>query len=113
MREDDLQILVMNYLRYQYPNALFFHTPNGGYRNPLEAKKMKRMGVLPGVPDIIIANPNKNFNGLCIELKIKPNKPTENQLEVIGKFENIKWKVNVCYDFDSAKETIDNYFKNN
>lgn len=110
-KEDHLQMQVMSYIRYQYPDLLAFHTPNGGNRNALEGAKFKRMGVLPGVPDILIPKPNKQYNGLCIELKIKPNKPTPNQVEVIGKFKQNNWHVEVCYDFETATKTIENYLK--
>lgn len=108
--EDYLQIEVINYLRYQHPKRLFFHTPNGGKRGVSEAAKFKRMGVLAGVPDIIIAEQNKLFIGLCLELKIGKNKTTDSQNEVIEKFKKNGWQVEVCYTFDKAKEIIDNYF---
>lgn len=109
--EDNLQIQVINYLRYQYGKALFCHVPNGGKRNAIEGAKFKRMGVLAGVPDILIFNKNYSFDGLAIELKIKPNKPTKIQLEVIERFKEVGFDVHVCYDFDSCKNIIDNYFK--
>lgn len=110
-KEDALQIEVINYLRYQYPKALFFHVPNGGKRNVIEAVKFKRMGVLSGVPDILILNNNFPYSGLAIELKIKPNKPSKNQLEVIEKFKEVGFKVEVCYDFETTKKIIDKYFE--
>ena len=109
--EDNLQIQVINYLRYQYGKAFFTHHPSGGKRDIREAAKFKRMGVLAGVPDILIFNKNYSFDGLAIELKIKPNKPTKNQLEVMDRFRNVGFDVHVCYDFDSCKKIIDNYFK--
>lgn len=39
---------------------VFFHVPNGGSRNKAEGGKLRLMGVLPGVPDIIIIY-NKNI----------------------------------------------------
>jgi len=43
---------------------LYTHVPNGGLRNPVEASKLKRMGVKPGVPDYLIFEPS--FCGLSI-----------------------------------------------
>lgn len=108
-KEDHLQVQVMSYMRYQYPEILAFHTPNGGNRNAQEGAKFKRMGVLPGVPDILIPVPQNGFNGLCIELKIKPNRPTPQQLTVMAEFKKNNWHVEVCYDFDAAIQTINNY----
>ena len=47
------------------------HIPNGGYRHPLEALKLKKMGVKAGVSDLFLAYPNPNYHGLWIELKVK------------------------------------------
>lgn len=76
------------------------------------------MGVRSGMPDVMIFNYkiNKENNklihtGLAIELKIKPNKPTENQLEVLGLLKKQGWQTHVCYDFDKAKSVIDNYLR--
>lgn len=109
--EDALQIQVINYLRYQHPKSIFFHVPNGGNRNAIEGAKFKRMGVLSGVPDILILNSNYSYNGLALELKIKPNKPTKNQIDVMKKFEDVGFQVEVCYDLDSCINIIDKYFK--
>lgn len=111
-KEDALQIAVANYIRLQYPNVLFFHVPNGGKRNVIEASKFKRMGVLSGVPDILMFRETEfgdYISGLAIELKIKPNKPSKNQLEVISKFRSLGFVVEVCYDFESTIKIIDNY----
>lgn len=59
----------------------FYHVPNGGYRNPIEAVKFKRMGVKAGVPDICIPLARKGYHGLYIELKRKSGgKLSEHQL---------------------------------
>src|SRR5262245_28997508 len=39
------------------PNVRFFHCPNEGERAPEYAYRLKRMGVVAGVPDIIIIMP--------------------------------------------------------
>jgi VRR-NUC domain len=49
----------------------FFHPANGGYRNKLEAIKLKRMGVKAGVSDFFIYVPLNGFHGLFIEMKKK------------------------------------------
>lgn len=109
-KEDELQIQVITYLQIQYKDKLFFHVPNGGSRNPREGAKLKRMGVLPGVCDVLILNPMGSWNGCAIELKIKPNKVTDSQVDFIGKLDKINWYTKVCYDFESAKNVIDIYF---
>lgn len=77
--EDILQMQVVRYLRLVAPSLMVWHCPNGGYRNPCEAKKLKDMGVLPGVADLCFLLPG----GLAafIELKVGRNPQTQGQKE--------------------------------
>lgn len=50
-------------------NVIHHHSPNGGYRNPIEAAKFKRLGTSAGFPDLFIPYPRKGYHGLFIELK--------------------------------------------
>lgn len=55
--EEYNQIFVNSFLKkLQLDGADFeyWHTPNGGSRNKAEASKLKLMGALPGVPDLIL-----------------------------------------------------------
>lgn len=108
-KEDQLQKEVVKYLRLQYPGVLFFHCPNGGKRNVIEAAKFKTMGVLPGVSDLIIPEPNKYYNGLIIELKVGSNKPTDSQKDFMSKMEERGWAVFVCWNLMEAIVKIDSY----
>lgn len=67
--EDQFQSATYLYINNNYPalRRLIFHVPNEGARSKAEAMKLKSMGVLAGVPDLILLKP------LCgIELKM-PN----------------------------------------
>jgi hypothetical protein len=116
-KEDALQIAVATYLNLQYPNVLWCHVPNGGSRNAIEGAKFKKMGVKPGVSDILIFEfkeagwDGRHFSvcGLAIELKIKPNKPTPEQLNFMERLRNQNWVTGICYTFDEAKLAIDTY----
>lgn len=118
-KEDNLQIAVADYLRLQYPKVLFTHIANERQTTPQRGAKLKRMGVKKGMPDFTIFEPvfirdyrhNVKFCGLAIELKIKPNKLTKEQKEVLERLKSCGWQTDVCYDFDQAKKTIDEYFK--
>lgn len=35
------------------PDVVYFHPPNGGFRNPLEAKRLKDTGVKAGIFDLV------------------------------------------------------------
>lgn len=36
------------------PGVVFWHTPNGGARSPIEGARFKELGVQAGIPDILI-----------------------------------------------------------
>lgn len=111
-KEDRMQNKVMNYLKYNYPKALFTHMTSEGKRSPFERYKMKVLGAKPGVPDVMIFTPNKNYNGLAIELKVGYNKPSDNQKKWLKSLEDAKWKAIWSNNFDEVITTIDNYFNN-
>jgi len=107
-KEDQLTIAVADYLRLQYPKVLFTHIANERQTSPQRGAKLKRMGVKAGMPDLLIFE-RGTYSGLAIELKIKPNRPTENQERCLDFLAMCGWQCHVCYDFDEAKKIIDNY----
>jgi hypothetical protein len=109
-KEDQFQNAVMQYFKMQYPDAFVIHCPNEGKRTPFERFKFKKLGGVAGVPDVLCFDSKGDYNGLAIELKIKPNKPTENQQKCLKTLENKNWKTVVSYDFDECKQIIDEYF---
>lgn len=62
-------IALCNWLNIQYPNILWWHTPNEGKKSPFERYLVSRMGVRKGVSDFIIMEKRGNSIGLVIELK--------------------------------------------
>lgn len=75
--EDILQMQIARFLKIAAPGLMWWHVPNGGYRNPREAKKLKDMGVLPGVADLCFLLPG-GLSGF-IELKVGKNPQTQSQ----------------------------------
>ncbi|AWU39909.1 VRR-NUC domain-containing protein [Blattabacterium punctulatus] len=110
-KEQLLHSSVCDYLDYEYPHIFYFHPHNEARRTPYERFLIKVMRLRPGLPDILVPIPKKGRTGMALELKIKPNKLTENQIHIIDIFNSYNWKVNVCYDFDEAKIYIDQYLK--
>lgn len=78
MTEDQHQIALVTHWRLRRaPGWEMWHTPNGGLRTPREAAKLKALGTLPGVPDLLLLSPEGRLHGL--ELKAGRNKPTDEQ----------------------------------
>jgi len=96
----------------KYPEySLLFHIPNGGARSKATAGKLKAEGVKTGVPDLFLPVARAGFHGLFIELKVKPNKTTENQDKWIAALKEQGYKVEVCYGWREASKVLDEYIK--
>ncbi len=111
--EDDLQRQCITWFKLAYrPFALrIFHPANGGFRNAIEAAKLKAMGVLPGVCDIIITVPNKDYSGLFCELKVGYNDLSAYQ-EAFIKAHEKEYSCHVIRTVEEFICVVNNYFKN-
>ncbi len=58
--------VVQHLIQRGAPSIFWFHPANGGRRSWSEGKSFKAMGVVPGVPDIIIIKGGETFG---LELK--------------------------------------------
>lgn len=103
MSEDDLQIAIFDYLRLKHPALLAFHVPNGGRRSMREGAKFKRMGVKPGVCDIIILHRHKIY---FIELKVKKNGLTDTQKDFIKRVEELGHFTALVRSLDQFREVL-------
>jgi hypothetical protein len=61
------QAAMVEYVRWVKPEILIFHVANGGLRSKTEAARLKWMGVLAGVPDLILILPK----GRCAFWEVK------------------------------------------
>ena len=113
-REGAQQKLLFQWLKWAHPRAyeLAFHVPNGGKRNAITAAKLKAEGVKAGVPDIMIALPNREFAGLFIEFKAaKPHSAavSVHQKAWLQNLNTAGYLAVVCRGMDEAKTAIDGY----
>lgn len=91
MAEHHIQQDIVKWLKATCPSDTFIiHIPNGGYRKPAEANKLKAMGVKAGVPDlqvIISARHIKRQIGpLVLWFEVKANEkeePSDDQVMVM------------------------------
>ncbi len=104
--EESIHITVVHFLQVSLPDgSVFFHPPNGGSRNLLEAKKLKRMGTMPGVPDLFILWDGKL---ICIELKAPGAYLSKAQKEMKAKLERAgAIYAPVCRSVDDVKAFLE------
>lgn len=93
--EADLHRDVVRFLRAALPEGWrFFHTPNGGKRVTREAAQFVAMGVSPGVPDLILAGPDRTL--VAIELKAAKGRETPAQIGWLDHLLACGWRADTC-----------------
>ena len=114
LTEERVQINIVDYLRLQYPSALYTATMGGQFqRHYSQRLKAKRTGYLKGVSDLLIFEPNKTYYGLFIELKKdKKSYPTKEQKIFRENALKRGYYAICCKGFDHCREVIDKYFNN-
>lgn len=87
-----------------------FAIPNGGWRHPATAARLKAEGVKPGVPDLFLAYPSNGMPGMFIEMKrrtggrLSPEQQAwRERLSMHG------YRVRVCKGWEEAKTEIIDY----
>lgn len=122
-QEESLQIVVCNYIKYQYPKVIFFSDMSGIRLTIGQSKKMKLMKSSKGLPDLFICEPRNGCHGLFIELKkdggklykkdgVTPiNEHVSEQIEMLKKLYLKGYYAEFAIGFGQAKFIIDNYLK--
>jgi hypothetical protein len=111
--EDDLQTRAVAWFdsHYHVYKKLLFHPSNGGKRNAIEAAKFKRMGVRPGVADLMLIIPNRFYPYMCIELKSKKGKQSEHQKDFQRIVELAGAKYVICRSLEEFIAVVTDYLK--
>lgn len=86
-----------------------FHCPNEAKRSPRLGAELKRLGMRPGVPDLLLLAPKGEFLGLAIEMKYGKNKCTREQIKWLEWLHKQGYKCEVCWSSEEAIEVIKNY----
>jgi hypothetical protein len=108
-KEDIQSIIFYDWIIYKKLDDITFHVGNERTVSPQAGSIFKRKGIKPGVSDYFIMRPMKPYNGLIIELKIKPNKPTDLQLKFIETMNKEGYYALVCWSAEEAKQVVCDY----
>lgn len=87
------------------------HIPNGGYRRPQEAIKLKKMGVKAGVSDLFLAYPNPAYHGLWIELKSEKGHLSPAQKHWLNLMAAVGYATAVSYSIEDTYDILQDYFE--
>lgn len=110
--EADLQAACVHWFRLQYPQLLMWHIPNGEKRTKAAGNRLKKMGVLKGVPDLFLAYPTRFYSGLFVEMKIGYTTESAEQKSVMMLLGNAGYKVETVKTFERFQEVIRGYLGN-
>ncbi len=114
-KEECEQIVLFRWAEFsasQYPELeLLYHIPNEGKRSAVTGARLKAQGLKSGVPDVCLPTAHGGYIGLYIEMKVKPNKPTENQKRWLRALREAGHMVAVCYGFEEARDLIEKYLR--
>lgn len=89
--------------------CMLYHVPNEAKRSKATAARMARMGLRAGVPDLCLDAPAGKYHGLRIELKVEPNRPTEEQRRWLRNLRVSGYFSAVCYSAAAAEALISDY----
>jgi len=95
------QCALTSWLLKKYPTTIFYHVPNGGVKTNFSRFREHQIGLLSGVPDLVILTPPTVVH---VEMKrTKGGKLSDKQKEVIGWMRSQGFQVLVCLGFDDAR----------
>jgi len=80
--EGRIQIAIIAWIRLCVPQVLAFHPANGGWRGKAEAARFKAMGVLAGVPDIVVIGPGAK--AFFLEVKSPTGRLSDAQRDIMA-----------------------------
>lgn len=114
-KESQLQILCIEWFRAMYPQyrMLLFAIPNGGKRNVVTALRMKREGVISGVPDLFLSIGRNGYHGFYIEMKFGKNKMSQNQEKFFQYAKKHGYKCELINSFDQFVREVTFYVNSN
>jgi hypothetical protein len=93
------------------PEQLLYAVPNGGRRDPIGAKFLKREGQRNGAPDLVLDVARGGFHGLRIEMKAEHGVVSSDQRVFLKLLHAQGYYVTVAYYTGQAMATITEYLK--
>ena len=85
---------------------VWWHTPNGGRRSPIEAAIFAGLGVRPGVSDLVLLHDGRAF---ALELKSERGHPSAAQMQFISEFRAAGGEASIANGLDQALCTLETW----
>ena len=105
--EQVIQRAVCDHLRQRGARGLvWWHTPNGGRRRPIEAAIFSGLGVKAGVSDLILLHNGRAF---ALELKTGNGRTSVAQMRFISEFRAAGGEASIVNGLDQALHTLETW----
>jgi hypothetical protein len=103
-QEARAQAAIVDFIRTVAPQCLCIHIPMGGLRTKSEAAKLKWMGAMAGVPDLLLVDEHS----LCyfIEIKGLEGRLSESQLAFRELCRARGWPWGICRSIEDARNFL-------
>lgn len=92
----------------KYKNRII-HIPNEGLRSLGYAKKLKNIGLRPGVSDYFFAIPTEKYGGLWLEMKSQVGKASKSQMQFIQDMRTAGYAAYVVHGGENAYRLVNMY----
>jgi hypothetical protein len=109
LSEDILQAAIYKWYHNTYctknnnPKHCIFAVPNGGNRSAREAAKFKATGLVAGVSDLIVIQPNRI---IFVEVKFEKGRQQPNQIEFENTVKTLGFEYYVVKSLEEFKKII-------
>lgn len=109
--EHYLQCGCVRWFRAQWPglSKQLAAVPNGGRRDAITGVNLKDEGVVAGVADLILAQRNKRYGALAIEMKTPAGRQSKSQKDWQKAVEAGGWRYVVCRSLDDFMREVNDY----
>lgn len=109
MTEDQIQAQIFKWYHNKFctknnnPKHIIFSVPNGGTRSKREAMKFKATGLVAGVSDLIVIQPNRC---IFVEVKTEIGKQSDKQKEFETTVKNLGFEYIVVRSLEDFQKKI-------
>ena len=108
--EVQVQAALVRHLQFRArPDLVYFHVPNGELRDKRAAAKLKAMGVLPGVSDLVFVwydYAADRLKNLYLELKTRGRKQSAEQQDFAAAIAAVHADYVCVHNLDAALDTL-------
>lgn len=100
-----------NCRKYGIPERLLHHSPQEGIRSKITGHHLKRIGMRPGFPDLMLFVPRGKYAGMAIELKTENGRATADQKGFIEDLKAQGYAAHICRGWEEARNKIVEYLE--